>query len=262
MADYPEWVLKHKEKGTYVNKVGDKYYLYAAHSERVPGTGKVKLVHDGYIGRITEKDGLVRARDKVKGEVTVHEFGLCFTMLALCDNVHAGLRREFRAAADWILVAGILAAAYGDHSQETYHWSFLSAMFPGLDMGRALTDKQRFGAQRCGRMAGELFRKKFGGGAPAAMARLSRACQVGVNGRFRLSVPGGTKEWLLQHNIDWRDWDGEGRKHDCPVQGNAGKDAGRPAKRGRPKKTDPQARPVFQDGGGREGAGQGELPAP
>ena len=31
MADYPDWVLAHKKKGTYVNRVGDRYYLYAAH---------------------------------------------------------------------------------------------------------------------------------------------------------------------------------------------------------------------------------------
>ncbi len=44
MTDYPEWVLAHKKKGTYVNKVGDKYYLYAAHSERIPGTKRVKRI--------------------------------------------------------------------------------------------------------------------------------------------------------------------------------------------------------------------------
>ena len=54
MADYPEWVLKHKKKGTYVNFQNGKYYLYAAHSERVPGTNKVKRVSDGYLGRISE----------------------------------------------------------------------------------------------------------------------------------------------------------------------------------------------------------------
>lgn len=31
-ADYPEWVLKYKKKGTYINRAGDKYYLYATHS--------------------------------------------------------------------------------------------------------------------------------------------------------------------------------------------------------------------------------------
>ena len=62
-ADYPDWVMKYKKKGTYINKVGDKYYLYAAHSERVKGTDKVRRVSDGYLGRITEKDGLIPSHD-------------------------------------------------------------------------------------------------------------------------------------------------------------------------------------------------------
>ena len=36
MADYPDWVAKHKEKGTYINYANGKYYLYAANSARVP----------------------------------------------------------------------------------------------------------------------------------------------------------------------------------------------------------------------------------
>lgn len=30
-SNYPDWVMKYKSKGVYVNKVGDKYYLYRAH---------------------------------------------------------------------------------------------------------------------------------------------------------------------------------------------------------------------------------------
>lgn len=30
MADYPDWVLQHKKKGTYINHQNGKYYLYAA----------------------------------------------------------------------------------------------------------------------------------------------------------------------------------------------------------------------------------------
>lgn len=41
-AEYPDWVMKYKKKGTYINKNGDMYYLYAAHSERIKGTNKVK----------------------------------------------------------------------------------------------------------------------------------------------------------------------------------------------------------------------------
>jgi len=218
LADYPDWVLRHKKKGTYVNRVGDKYYLYAAHSERVPGTNKVRRVHDGYIGRITEQDGLVPARDKVQGEVIVYEYGMCMTTLKLCDKVHAGLRREFRAAADWILVAGILSAVYGDYSQETYQWSFLSVKFPKLDMNKTLTDKQSFGVQRCERMATELMRKKFGDDASAVIARLSRICKVSVNGRFYTpGVSDEMKEWLMDQKIEWRDFFGENGKHNTDV---------------------------------------------
>lgn len=32
--------FKTQSKVNYINKVGDKYYLYAAHSERVPDTKK------------------------------------------------------------------------------------------------------------------------------------------------------------------------------------------------------------------------------
>jgi len=56
---YPEWVLKHKTKGTYINCINGRYYLYGAHSERIPGTKKVKRIFDGYLGRITEEDGFI-----------------------------------------------------------------------------------------------------------------------------------------------------------------------------------------------------------
>lgn len=59
---YPDWVLQHKKKGTYVNCVKGRYYLYAAHSERVPGTKKVKRICDGYLGRITEEAGFSRIK--------------------------------------------------------------------------------------------------------------------------------------------------------------------------------------------------------
>ena len=72
---YPDWVLKHKIKGTYINRVDDKYYLYATHSERILGTKKVKRVSDGYLGRITEKDGLIPSKDKVSSDILVYEYG-------------------------------------------------------------------------------------------------------------------------------------------------------------------------------------------
>jgi len=95
MANYPDWVLAHKKKGTYINKVGDRYYLYAAHSERVPGTKKVRRVCDGYLGRITQDQGLIPPRDRPGTVFCSVEYGLSSLILSLCGNIHSGFRRTF-----------------------------------------------------------------------------------------------------------------------------------------------------------------------
>lgn len=206
MADYPDWVMKHKEKGTYVNFVNGKYYLYKAHSERVPGTKKVRRVFDGYIGRITEEDGLIPARDKVTDEVVVYEYGLCMTMLTLCGDITKGLNREFRSATNRILVAGLLTAAYGECNQEVYEYSYLSVKFPGFDMNKPLTDKQRTGAERCERMAYDTMLKKFGDDRDTLVSKLSRIYKVKINGQFYCSKIGDdTKKLLVKYNVDWSD---------------------------------------------------------
>jgi hypothetical protein len=204
MADYPDWVMKHKTKGTYVNAVKGKYYLYAAHSERVPGTKKVRRVSDGYIGRITEEGGLIPARDKVAGEVAVLEYGLCMAMLALCGDIAKGFRREFRGATDRVVVTGILAAAYGGDSLDDYLWSYLSVKFPGLDMAKAPTEKQRVAIERCERMARDVMQRRFGDEAGAAARKLSRVFAVNVNGKFYLSKANEeTRRLLASLGVDW-----------------------------------------------------------
>ena len=206
MADYPDWVLAHKKKGTYINCVKGKYYLYAAHSERVPGTKKVRRVSDGYIGRITQEEGLIPVRDKVEGGVAVHEYGLCMALASLCGDILKGLRREFRNATEKVFVAGLLTAAYGGCGKEEYRWSYLSVAYPGLPVWD-LTDKQAVGAGRCSRMAADILGREFGGSATEARARLSKVCAVLVNGRFYISDNfKETKEWLTSRNIEWGGW--------------------------------------------------------
>lgn len=91
-ADYPDWVMKYKKKGTYINKVGDKYYLYAAHSERVKGTDKVRRVSDGYLGRITEKDGLIPAKKILRSDPVSFELGLSFFIISRTPDILNGLK--------------------------------------------------------------------------------------------------------------------------------------------------------------------------
>lgn len=115
MADYPDWVLKHKKPGTYINVVKGKYYLYVAHSERIKGTDKVRRVSDGYLGRITEEDGLIPPKDKVNEPPVVLEYGMSATVLTICEKIHKGLRRSFTKAGDLVMAASILSYLYGTY---------------------------------------------------------------------------------------------------------------------------------------------------
>lgn len=202
MANYPDWVMAHKKKGTYINCVNGKYYLYAAHSERVPGTKKVRRVSDGYIGRITQEDGLIPARDKVTGEVCVYEYGLCMTILDTCGTIASGFRREFRGAADFVLVSSILWEINGKCDNDTYEGSYLCVKYPGVNIDKMPTDKQKTGIERGKRMIADVMSRRFGEDLPEARERLSKIYMVKVNGQFyRSMMPVSITEWLKTHEI-------------------------------------------------------------
>lgn len=187
MADYPDWVLKYKKKGTYINYVNGRYYLYAAHSERIPGTNKVRRVCDGYIGRITKEDGLISARDKISGDITVFEYGLSMTAFVLCKNIYSAFRREFKENAGFVMVSSILSAIYGHCSQELYEQSCLYLEFPSLNMDKVPTEKQKLGIERGRRMVLDVLKKTFGDDMETAFWHLARVYKVKINNRFYVS---------------------------------------------------------------------------
>ena len=203
MSIYPDWVLKHKKKGTYVNCVNGKYYLYAAHSERIPGTKKVRRVSDGYLGRITKEDGLIPSKDKVSGDIVVFEYGLHMTALAVAGDIHKGLKREFRTAAERILVAGILMAVGKAADEQDYKMSYLSILYPDINYGKALTEKQRTGAERCARMVSDKLSNVCDGNSQV-VSQLAHVHVVEVNGKQYLSqISPSLEAWLKEHNIVW-----------------------------------------------------------
>jgi len=206
MAGYPDWVLRHKKKGTYINYQNGKYYLYAAHSERVPGTNKVRRVSDGYLGRITEEDGLIPAKRKLSELVHVFEYGLSETILSLCDNIREGLGREYRGATDFVMAGGALLLMYGEVRHEHYGASWLSVRLPGLDMHKAPTDKQRVGMERAQRMIADALKKQFGDAyAPAvALLPLVKAVRMG-NEAVIAGMPDGVKAFLGQHGLSFEE---------------------------------------------------------
>lgn len=83
---YPEWVQKHKVKGTTVKKVGDNYYLYKHTSKRVPGK-KYPVPVDTYLGIITP-DGVIESKKKKLSltNVEVKEYGFSRALWLLCPQ--------------------------------------------------------------------------------------------------------------------------------------------------------------------------------
>ena len=206
MADYPEWVMKYKEKGTYINCVKGKYYLYAAHSERVRGTKKVKRVCDGYIGRITEEDGLIPSKDKVAGTVTVLEYGLSTLVLSVCSNIYKGLRKTFTKNGDFVMAAAILSFIYGKYDDGLFRHSYLSMRFPELNFKIPPTQAQASGIDRGFRMIKDTMLHIFGYDLQDILIHFGHLYKVNVNGKLYLSEESKEVKLLKQkYNIKLED---------------------------------------------------------
>jgi hypothetical protein len=205
-AEYPEWVMPHKKKGTYVNRVGDTYYLYAAHSERVKGTDKVRRVSDGYLGRITEKDGFIPAKRKLSSEVRAHEYGLSWAVVSSCGKIRSGLRREFRANADAVFAAGALLFMHGEARPDLLEASGLPLLLTDLCGTQRLTDKQRTGAERANRMIADTLKKRFGADYGDALMLLPLVRLVCMAGDRRMAeTPAGVAEFCERHGLDFKE---------------------------------------------------------
>jgi hypothetical protein len=206
MADYPKWVMEHKRKGTYVNRVGGTYYLYAAHSERVPGTSKVRRVSDGYLGRITEKDGFIPAKRKLSSEVRVHEYGLSWAIVSSCGKIRSGLRREFRMNADAVFVAGALLFMHGAIRLDLFEASGLPLLLPDSGGAERLTDKQRTGAERTNRMITDTMKQRFGADYEDALTLLPLVRLVRMAGDNRMAeMPAGVAGFCERHGLDFKE---------------------------------------------------------
>lgn len=203
MADYPEWVMAHKAKGTYINKVGDKYYLYAAHSERVKGTDKVRRVCDGYLGRITEKDGLIAPRRRVKSTPRVYEYGLCISILGISKSMYSGFRRSFKDNGDFVFISSLLQFIFGDTGKLLFQSSYLCILFPDADLDKVASSVQKTGIERGVRMIETTLLNAWGDEYKSLCTLLRTIHMVGVEDAFyRSAIPEGLRLRLLEHNIE------------------------------------------------------------
>lgn len=154
---YPDWVLKHKKKGTYINKVGNNYYLYAAHSEHIPGTAnKARRVCDGYLGRITEKDGFIPKKKK-ESPLSL-EYGLSCAIVSLCKKPFLRIEQDYPTMSNEIIFRSILLFLYGENTPRLQHLSFISSFISDSFRSNEQID---FQIQRTARMIHSTLTKLF-----------------------------------------------------------------------------------------------------
>jgi hypothetical protein len=199
---YPDWVLKHKQKGTYVNCVKGRYYLYAAHSKRIPGTGKVNRVCDGYLGRITEADGLIPSRYKADRHIVVHEYGASAFLLGYCADLLVALRAEPSADADSVLVAALLLVTHGAYDARALSRSHLSVVFPDVRLEGLPAERVSRAENDIRNRLGELSATDRA----VVLEDLPYVYKVRVDEKWCLvGLDDAVRAFLGRHGMDWRD---------------------------------------------------------
>lgn len=136
MAEYPDWLMKYKEKGVYVKKMKAGYCLYRGHSERTPDKNYPVFKCDEYIGMVTEQDGLIPSSPPVRPGITVLRYGY-FHMAERCCGILITSLKKMRMNVGVIYTHALLGLE-GDASQMSYAGSWLSRVYPDLNMDRAL----------------------------------------------------------------------------------------------------------------------------
>ena len=99
MANYPDWVLKYKKKGTFVQKKSDDlYYLYRVHSRWNRDKKRAQLITDEFLGKITP-DGFVEPKVKRLmhrfDQITVKEYGASFLLQHISSDIVKELGKNF-----------------------------------------------------------------------------------------------------------------------------------------------------------------------
>ena len=205
-ADYPDWVMKYKKKGTYINRVGDKYYLYAAHSERIKGTDKIRRVSDGYIGRITKEDGLIPSKSRIKSIPVSMEIGLSRIILPISEKLILSMRKSFPKYGDYVFSRAVLLYIYGTYSDELYFQSYLSVFFDGAESPGQVTKTHISEIDRCSRMIFDVMKKEYGEDLELITKLFMHVRLVRIDDSYYLS--GITDEIMKlseKYSISWED---------------------------------------------------------
>ncbi|HAJ93417.1 MAG TPA: hypothetical protein DCM41_00850 [Synergistaceae bacterium] len=155
---YPEWVLKHKAKGTQINCVNGHYYLYEVSSVWNKEKGRAQKITKAYLGTITE-EGLIppgTTRDlKLSNAASLNhkEFGASQYLQDISGDIIASLKDQFPDVWQQIITVSFLRTMYRAPFKRMEHYythSFVSEFYQKQQMsGKSISALLRdLGARR------------------------------------------------------------------------------------------------------------------
>ena len=136
---YPEWVLKHKIKGTNISCINGRYYLYEVGSVWNKEKGRAQKITKKYLGRITQ-EGLVAPKDKKEkmiSSVSVKEYGASSVILELGADIQFELKKVFPNQAETLFALAALRVIESNpfkRMERAYKHSYLSEILKDLKL--------------------------------------------------------------------------------------------------------------------------------
>lgn len=98
MVSYPDWVVKHRTKGTEIRKIGQGYYLYKITSRWSKEKKRPVKVTLGFLGTITEtglvKPRVIRLTESIE-HITIKEYGAFFVVWQQNQDIVETLKELF-----------------------------------------------------------------------------------------------------------------------------------------------------------------------
>lgn len=137
MKKYPQWVLKHKKKGTEIRNIGNNFYLYKVTSVWDKEKKRAKKITQEFLGKITP-EGLIKPRRKRMKEslrsITVKEYGATSLLQEMNTDIKERLQEIYPDKWKELYTFAVFRLLYTSpikNLQAHYAASFLSEALPG-----------------------------------------------------------------------------------------------------------------------------------
>lgn len=159
---------------------------------------------DGYLGRITEKDGLIPVKSKIQGIPETFEIGLSYAILSCTHDILKGLRTSYRKSGTAIYCCSVLSCIFGTYSKELFGHSYLSIRFSDPVFPKKFTQAQLNGIERGKRMLTDSLANYYGADLPLIRNLFPEIRLMKINDKFYLSpLLSEVTRLSKKYNIDW-----------------------------------------------------------